>query len=341
MNSLFNTFAKKLFAASCAIFVLGMTLIVVAFSMEDEEVDPSYQKYFNENYKIFSLNTPDNIAFAGEEVPLQILDVREKLDRELLVNTYWQSQSLLFHKRANRWFPVIEPILEKNGVPDDFKYLAVIESGLTNVVSPAGATGYWQLLKHTGREYGLEINNEVDERYHVEKSTEAACKYLKDAYKIYGSWTLAAASYNMGMTGLNRQIERQQVFNYYDLLLNEETGRYLYRILALKEILGKPSLYGFHFRPKDLYTTYEVEEVMVDTAVDNFADFAEQQEINYKILKILNPWLREAFITNPKNKAYLIKIPIDKTAGLVPFEPAPKQISVSDSLSGDTIIIDQ
>lgn len=340
MSNLFNTFGKKLFAASCAIFILTMTFIVVAFKAEDEPVDPSYQKYFNENYKIFSLNTPEELEFAEEEVPLHILDVREKLDRELLVNTYWQSQSLLFHKRANRWFPVIEPILEENGVPDDFKYLAVIESGLTNVVSPAGATGYWQFLKHTGREYGLEINNEVDERYHVEKSTEAACEYLKDAYEIYGSWTLAAASYNMGMTGLNRQMERQQVFNYYDMLLNEETGRYVFRILALKEILSKPSAYGFHFRPKDLYPPYEVKELTVDTAVENFATFAEQQEINYKILKILNPWLRESFMTNPKNKAYRVKVPSDKSTGLVPFEPLPKQISISDSLSGDTIIVD-
>jgi len=340
MSSLFNTFGKKFLAATCAVFILTMTLIVVAFTVEDEPVDPSYQKYFNENYKIFSLNTPKELKFADEEVPLHILDVSEKLDRELLVNTYWQSQSLLFHKRANRWFPVIEPILKENGVPNDFKYLAVIESGLTNVVSPAGATGYWQFLKHTGREYGLEINDEVDERYHVEKSTEAACRYLKDAYELYGSWTLAAASYNMGMTGLNRQMERQQVYNYYDLLLNEETGRYLFRILALKEILSKPSAYGFHFRPKDLYQPYDVRELTVDTAVENFANFAEQQDINYKILKILNPWLRESFMTNPNQKAYRVKVPSDSATGLIPFEPRPKQISLSDSLSGDTIIVD-
>jgi hypothetical protein len=331
-------FHNKLIISILVVFTLGFSWLILSFTTEEVSVDPSYQKYFNENYKIFSLNTPSQLDFAGETVPLEILDVREKLDRELLVNTYWQSQSLLFHKRANRWFPVIEPILRENGVPDDFKYLAVIESGLTNVVSPAGATGYWQFLKSTGRDYGLEINNEVDERYHVEKSTEAACKYLKDAYEKYGSWTLAAASYNMGMNGLDKQIERQKVSNYYDMLLNEETARYVYRILAVKEVLSKPAQYGFHFRPKDLYPTYETKTVTVDSAVEDFAVFAQEREINYKILKILNPWLRESYLTNPGRIQYEIMLPASDESGLVPFELYPEQKQVPDTLIGDTII---
>lgn len=336
-----NYFHSKLIISILIVFTLGFSWLILSFSTEKASVDPSYQKYFNENYKIFSLNTPAQLEFAGEAVPLEILDVREKLDRELLVNTYWQSQSLLFHKRANRWFPVIEPILKAKGVPDDFKYLAVIESGLTNVVSPAGATGYWQFLKSTGRDYGLEINNEVDERYHVEKSTEAACTYLKDAYEKYNSWTLAAASYNMGMNGLDRQIERQKVTNYYDMLLNEETARYVYRILAVKEVLSKPAQYGFHFRPKDLYPTYQTKTVTIDSSVEDFADFARQQEINYKILKILNPWLRESYITNPARNQYEIKLPSSKESGLIPYELYPEQKAAQDSLIGDTLILEK
>jgi len=334
-----HSFHNKLLISILIVFTLGFSWLILSFSVEESTIDPSYQKYFNENYKIFSLNTPTQLEFADETVPLEILDVREKLDRELLVNTYWQSQSLLFHKRASRWFAVIEPILKENGVPDDFKYLAVIESGLTNVVSPAGATGYWQFLKSTGRDYGLEINNEVDERYHVEKSTEAACNYLKDAYEKYDSWTLAAASYNMGMNGLDRQIERQKVSNYYDMLLNQETARYVYRILAVKEVLSKPAQYGFHFRPKDLYPTYQTKSIAVDSSIEDFAVFAQEKEINYKILKILNPWLRESYLTNPARKTYEIALPASKSSGLIPYELNPEQKVVPDSLNGDTLIL--
>lgn len=338
MNMLpLNSIAKKAGFILILAVMAGIGWIAASFSTETQEIDISYQRYFNDNYKIFSLNTPIGITFAGEKVPLEIEDVRESLDRELLVNTYWQSQGLLFHKRANRWFPVIEPILAEQGVPDDFKYLAVIESGLDNVVSPAGATGYWQIMKETGREYGLEINNEVDERYHVEKSTVAACKYLKAAYARYGSWTMAAASYNVGMYGLAKQVDRQKADNYYDLLLNTETGRYLYRTIAIKEILSKPAQYGFHFRPKDLYQPYETYDVTVDTAVSDFADFAFQNGINYKILKILNPWLRDTYITNPKAKAYAIKLPKPSETGMVPYELRPEQKEMIDTLSSDSI----
>lgn len=315
-------------------------LAAVSFSSQKSDGDISYQRYFNENYKIFALNIPTKMTFAGEYVPLEIQDVREKLDHELLVNAYWQSQTLLFNKRANRWFPVIEPILKSEGVPEDFKYLAVIESGLQNVVSPAGATGYWQLLRGTGREYGLEINNEVDERYNIEKSTRAACAYLKEAYEKFGSWTMAAASYNMGMRGLSNQLERQKANNYYDLLLNSETARYIYRTLAVKEILSKPGQYGFHFRPKDLYQPYETYTVEIDSAVDDFAVFAFAHGVNYKILKILNPWLRDSYITNPTEKTYQIKLPADSDSGLVPYRMSDEQKAITDSLERDAMQIE-
>lgn len=336
------TFSPKKAYRPVVLTLLSILIIAViwtgySFKSASKDPDMSYRQYFNENYKIFSLSTPQELTFAGEEIPVEILDVKEKFDRELLINTYWQSQTLLFHKRANRWFPVIEPILAKNGVPDDFKYLAVIESGLENVVSPAGATGFWQFLKDTGREYGLEINNEVDERYHVEKSTEAACAYLKDAYEKYGSWSMAAASYNVGMRGLDRQVEKQKTDNYFDLLLNLETGRYMYRILAVKEILQKPGQYGFHFRPQDLYPEYEVKTDTISGPVEDFADYAHEKGVNYKILKILNPWLRDKYLTNPSGKAYAIKLPLNSEQGLVPYKLSAEQNGVEDSLDSKPI----
>ncbi len=271
--------------------------------------DESVKKGFNEKYAIYALPLPEQVSFMGEAVPMQDPEIRERYDREILVNTYWQSQTLLFHKRAARYFPVIEPILKKNGIPEDFKYLAVIESGLTNVVSPAGATGYWQILEGTGREYGLEISKEVDERYHLEKATQAACDYLKEAHRELGDWTLAAASYNMGINGIKRQLERQEAKNYYGLTLNQETARYIFRIMAVKEILENPAQYGFHFRKKDLYQPIPTYTVRVDTAVSSFGAFAEKMGINYRILKYHNPWLRYDYLPQPKNRAYEIKIP--------------------------------
>ncbi|HKJ49309.1 MAG TPA: lytic transglycosylase domain-containing protein [Christiangramia sp.] len=225
------------------------------------------------------------------------------------MNTYWQSNALLLMKRANKYFPVIEPILEEEGVPDDFKYLAVIESGLTQAVSPARAVGFWQILESTGKEYGLEINDNVDERYHIEKSTRAAADYLKKAKARFGSWTLAAASYNAGQYGVDKQLDRQKVDDYYDLLLGEETGRYIFRILALKEIMNNPTKYGFNFTEKDLYKHIPVEKVKVDTVVKDFPDFAAKFGINYKILKVHNPWLRDDHLKNASRKIYFIDIP--------------------------------
>jgi hypothetical protein len=260
-------------------------------------------------YRIRAIEIPENLNFAGEKVPSEDPEVMERIDREFLVNTYWQSNALLLMKRAHKYFPIIEPILEKNGIPDDFKYLALAESGLQNSVSPAGATGFWQIMKGTAKDYGLEVNENVDERYHVEKATEVACRYLKKSKENFGSWTLAAASYNAGPAGIRKFMGIQQVEDYYDLLLGEETGRYVFRILAIKEILSNPAKYGFEISKEDMYTAVPTFNVEVDTAVANFADFAEQYEINYKILKRHNPWLREANLNNVSGKKYVLEIP--------------------------------
>jgi hypothetical protein len=212
-------------------------------------------------------------------------------------------------KRANRWFPVIEPILKEYGIPDDFKYLAVAESGLKNVTSPAGAKGFWQIMKATGREYGLEINSGIDERYHLEKSTKVACQYLLDAYEKYGNWTLAAASYNAGMNKISNETERQDQVSYYDMNFGEETGRYIYRILAIKQILNHPKDYGFHLRSEDLYQPYDTYEVTVNNTIPSLSDFAKDHGLNYKELKIYNPWMLQSHLPDESRRVYHIKIP--------------------------------
>lgn len=262
-----------------------------------------------ELYTVCSVEIPGQVTFAGEPVPLDLFDVKESLDRELLSNTYFHSQTIRLIKMANRYFPQIEPVLKKNLVPDDFKYLAVAESGLTQAVSPAKAVGFWQLLKGTAQEYGLEVGTEVDERYHVTKSTEVACQYLIDSYRKYGNWTMTAASYNAGRRGMDRQIERQKKENYYDLLLNEETARYLYRVVAFKLIFEDPAAYGFTISKKDLYPEIPVYIVEVDSAIADFAGFAGEHGTNYKVLKYLNPWLRDNKMSNPAHKKYEIFVP--------------------------------
>ncbi len=196
---------------------------------------------------------PDEVYLFGEKLPLENFEVYERLDREMIVNAYWHSATILALKRANRWFPVIEPILKRNNIPVDFKYLAVAESNLENVISPAGATGFWQFIKSAATQYGLEVNDEVDERYDVEKSTEAACRYLKDAYQKFGSWTMAAAAYNAGMNGIDKWSSLQKTTNYYNLVLGIETSRYIARVAAIKIIMENPQKYGFNLSEKDLY----------------------------------------------------------------------------------------
>ena len=237
-----------------SLFILTLSgFVLLAFSSKP---NPNSQIPSPENgYNIYAIEIPSELDFSGEFMPIQIPDIRERIDRELLVNTYWQSNGLLMFKRSQRYFPIIEPILESYGVPNDFKYLAVIESGLQNVTSPAGAKGFWQIMNRTGKEYGLEINSNVDERNNLELATIFACKYLLKAKAKFGNWTLAAASYNAGISGVTKQLNRQGVSSYYDLLLGEETGRYMFRIVALKEIMTHPKKYGFNFSDHDLYAT--------------------------------------------------------------------------------------
>lgn len=279
------------------------------YAIQDSSSDENFEKQLINDYNVYALQMPDELDFAGEAMPLKNVDIYERMDKELLVNTYWQSNGLLMFKRAKKYFPIIEPILAKHGIPDDFKYLAVIESGLTNAVSPAGARGFWQIMPATGKENGMEINDNIDERYHVEKSTEVACKYLLKSKEVFGSWTLAASAYNAGNAGISRYLREQNVTDYYDLLLGEETGRYIFRIVALKEILANPVKYGFNFREKDLYTNVPTYDVEVKTEVADFTKFAEEHGINYKILKIHNPWLREPKLVNASGKTYTIEIP--------------------------------
>lgn len=299
--------------------VLGVFFVIstLIFAVQDDvaitaatnTTHDSISKNTASPYKISPIDIPADLNFAGEVVPQSDPEIMERIDREFLVNTYWQSNALLLMKRANKYFPIIEPILAKNGVPDDFKYLAVAESGLMNVVSPAGASGFWQIMKATGREYGLEVNDNVDERYHIEKATEVACSYLSKWKKKYGNWTLAAASYNAGPGAINKYLRVQQVDTYYDLLLGQETGRYVFRIMAIKEILSNPDKYGFDISKDDLYTAVPTFNVEIDKPVTDFAVFAQQYEINYKILKRHNPWLRQPHLNNASKKKYTIEIP--------------------------------
>ena len=298
---------KNILAIVGLVCLSGLFIFATQSAPSDDELN--YDRKLINDYNVYAISVPEQMEFAGEEVPLNDPDVYERMDRELLVNTYWQSNGLLMFKRAEKYFPIIEPILKKNAIPDDFKYLAVIESGLTNVVSSAGAKGFWQIMPATAKENGLEVNDNVDERYNLEKSTEVACKYLLKSKKDLGSWTLAAAAYNGGQFGISKRLEEQEVSSYYDLLLGEETGRYVFRILALKEILNHPQKYGFNFTEKDLYNEIPTYSVTVDTAVADFTAFAKQFGINYKILKIHNPWLREPHLNNKSRKSYTIQIP--------------------------------
>jgi membrane-bound lytic murein transglycosylase D len=253
---------------------------------------------------------PKQMNFAGEAVPYYINDVQERLDREMITNLNYHTNTTLVLKRANKVFPVIEPILKQYGVPDDFKYLAVIESSLINAVSPAGARGIWQFMPETAKEKGMEVNDQVDERYHLEKSTVAACKYLLEAKNKFGNWTLAAASYNGGMGGISKRLQEQEVADFYDLLLTEETSRYVFRILALKEIMQNPAKYGFDMPKEVLYQSIPVKKIEVDSTINNLATFAKSQGINYKVLKIHNPWLRDKKLINKTGKKYELEIPI-------------------------------
>lgn len=287
------------------ISLCGYFLVQSLRASHHEDVVLQTTKQFSFNASPF---IPQQVLFADEKVPIDIYWVRENLDKELVIISYQHSLTMLSLKRSKRFFPVIEPILKKEGVPDDFKYLCVAESGLQNVISPAKATGFWQFIESTGKQYGLEINSEVDERYHLEKSTRAACQYLKDLKSRLGSWTLAAAAYNMGEAGLKKNMNLQQRNVYYELLLNQETARYIYRIVAYKLVFEQPSKYNFWLEPAEFYYPIPYNTIHIDSSIADFYLFAQQNNITYREFKELNPWLRNSSLT-VKHKQYEFKIP--------------------------------
>ena len=304
---------SKIGLAAIAVVISGLFIQAIQSPMSagnTQDISATKEQLAPQILRVEALDIPNVMTFAGERVPLQDTDVRERLDREIHVNTYWHSNMLLMIKKANRFFSEIEPLLKKYNLPDDFKYLAVAESGLDNVTSHAGASGFWQFMKATGKEYGLEINNYVDERYNLELATKVAAQYLINSKELFGSWTNAAAAYNAGNAGITKQMKRQDATDYYSLLLNSETGRYVFRILAFKEILSNPEKYGFYVDQQDLYQAIPTKTIIIETPIEDFAKFAKQQGINYKILKIHNPWLRDTYLKNVSGKAYSIKIPI-------------------------------
>jgi membrane-bound lytic murein transglycosylase D len=297
--------AFALTGASIIIFWLAQGFRVFG----NNQISKDRQSY--PEYSVKSFKLPDIVTFAGEKMPLENFDTRESLEREILISAYRHSSTILIIKRANRYLPIIERILREYNIPDDFKFMVAAESEYSNMVSPAGATGFWQIMPETGKEKGMEINQIVDERYNVEKSTRFACEYFLKSYEKYGSWTLTAASYDGGRGGIDEQIEIQHQNNYYDLLLTEETARYIFRVVAYKLIISDPVSFGFDIRKEELYPVLNYYEVKVDSAIADISAFAGKFGTNYKMLKFLNPWLRKPFLTPKPNKEYVIKIPAE------------------------------
>ena len=295
---------KVLLPVVLAVNVFVVVMILVSARPDDSKVVVEKEERFE------AVEIPEEVSFANEKMPIERFYVKEALDRELLSNVYFHSQTIRYIKLAPRYLSIIEPILKEQGIHDDFKYLALAESGFNpRAISPARAAGFWQIMKGTAGDYGLEVNAEVDERYHIEKATYAACKYLKDSYKKFGNWTLVAASYNRGVTGIKRQMNRQEEDDYYDLLITTETARYVYRIVALKLILENPEKYNFYISEGEKYPIIPTTDVEITGSVSSFSDFAKKQGVSYKVLKDFNPWLRENKLTYSGRKKYWVKIP--------------------------------
>lgn len=303
---------KRLSIAAIILASLAIAGEAFIFATRKEESEELHARAIRADYRIYAPSIPDTLSFAGERVPLNIYYVREGLDRELVSNMYYQSNTLFTIKRATRYFPTIERILKEEGVPGDFKYLCVIESGLQCVTSSAGAQGWWQFMKTTGQKYGLEITDEVDMRNNLEASTRAACRYLKALKAQFGGWTEAAAAYNCGENGLDRRLTNQQQRSYYDLYLNRETQRYVYRILALKLILQHPQDYGYYVRRCDTYPEVPTTEVLLSGKDVDLVQFAKDNGTSYKMVRTLNPWITTDKLKNKNGNTYSVKIPTKK-----------------------------
>lgn len=324
----YQSYKISILLLTIGFFIIG---VFAFFISPQQENDKLYYESFARHNKAHSIIIPDTLYFAGEQVPIDTYYVREGLDRELLVNTYWHSNTMLMIKRAARYFPIIEPILKKKNIPDDFKYVALIESGLMNVISPANAAGFWQFLDMTAKQYGLEVTEEVDERYHLEKSTIAAAMYFQSSFDKYNNWTLAAASYNAGSGRISRELARQGVNNFYDLYLNQETSRYIFRILAMKLIYEDPTIYGFYLRNRDLYPVIPTNSVEVSASIPDLINFAAGNQVNYRILKEFNPWLRSDKLTVTSGKKYQIQLPAQ---GYTLYSRMWKDIKDADNIVG-------
>lgn len=288
------------------LLIIPLACFAIAFFASARPTEAN--KHDTEQSSFHSLPVvPDTASFAGEPLPLDRQDVREALDREMLTNSFWHTNTIITIKRANRYFPVVEPILEEHGIPEDFKYLMVAESAVVPTAkSPAGAVGLWQILESVAKENNLIVNDEVDQRYDVELSTRTACKILKRSYDALGSWTLAAAAYNGGLTRVRKNLAQQMQSSYYSTLWSEETGRYVFRIVAIKTIFQDPERYGFKIDEKSLYAPYNVADTMISTPIADIAKFAISWGSSYKEIKTLNPWLRQNKLSNPNSKQYKI-----------------------------------
>ncbi len=305
-----KTRAKIILTSICSAFAGAALLAAFAFDKTDPGNDLLEVKGDGRlQYKWYAPELPKAISFAGEAAPLDRWEVRERLDRELLTNYYMHGSLLYILKLSTRYFPLIEERLKANGIPDDFKYLCVAESSLQHLTSSAGAQSFWQFLGGTGTQYGLQIDGEVDERYNVEKATDAACKYFRQAYDKFGSWTAAAASYNCGMGGYNSQATFQGSMNFYELVFPEETNRYIFRILALKYLISGAKAMGYVLQPQDGYKPFSTRDVTVTESIPNLAEWAQAQGTSYKYLKLLNPWLRARTLTVKDGKSYAIAVP--------------------------------
>jgi membrane-bound lytic murein transglycosylase D len=265
--------------------------------------------YSNNNFSVFGLNIPSSLNFCGEKIPSNNIEIKENLEKEFFSNSYWKSNSVVLFNKAQRWFPYIEPILKQEGVPDDFKYVAVIESHLSNIVSPAGAAGFWQMVPVSAKNYKLEVTEYIDERYHVEKSTRAACKLFKAAHDVFNNWTLAAAAYNLGIGGIQAKLKQQNTDNYYDLMLNKETGSFVYRILAYKTLFSSPSHFGIKKRKWTYVPKIPVKIFRVDTSVSDIASIANYANCTKSLIKFFNPWILQNSIPNPNGNVYEIVVP--------------------------------
>jgi len=270
---------------------------------------PNTVSYTNNNFYVFDLNIPADLEFCGERIPSNDFDIKRDLEKEFFNSAYWKNNSLALFQKAQRWFPYIEPILKHEGVPDDFKYLCVIESHLSNAASPAGAAGFWQLVPSSARNYGLEVNSEIDERYHVEKSTHAACGHIKDAYAVFKNWTLSAAAYNRGIGGIQKAMAKQKTNNYHDLLLNRETGSFVYRILAYKTLFSSPGHFGIKKKKWNYYPKIQYKIFKVDSSIQSLSVFAKIIGCTAGAIRLFNPWLLKDELNNPAKKTYEIRIP--------------------------------